>query len=223
MGQRLTLNQFTRVIAQLEPKTEAAAVRGFRRAGAYLVRTVVVEIGQATPRAAVDTGELRNSVDITLVDGGCVVAVDSPHASVIEYGRRPGARMPPVQAIMDWMRRKGLKGKRGAFAAEFKAAKKRVLAQATAIVGRSAARASQKQDRAGHEDAALRGMAFAMARGIGKHGIAPRHYFRKAFDRATPVMVRMVNLEMARAGWKVKPGAIKALEQALGIAGRQAR
>ncbi len=35
-----------------------------------------------------------------------------PYASVIEYGRRPGARRPPVQALIPWVRDKmGLQGK----------------------------------------------------------------------------------------------------------------
>jgi hypothetical protein len=127
--------------------------------------------------------------------------------------------MPPVQAIMDWMRRKGLKGKRGAFTSQFKAAKKRVLAQATAVVGRSAARASQRQDRAGFEDAALRSMAFVMARGIQKNGIAPRHYFRKAWDRSVDRMTAVLCDEIVKAGWRSTPKGRAHIRSELAAAG----
>jgi len=202
---RLTLGQFHNMVTKLDAATEARAVIGMRRAGAYLNRTVVVEIGQTKPNPAVDTGELRSSVGVTVIPGGCIVSVDAPHAGVIEHGRRPGGRMPPVQAIMDWMRRKGIRGKRGAFTSQFKAAKKRVLAQATAVVGRTAARASARGDKAGHEDAALRAMAFVMASAIAKNGIAPRHYFRNAWDRSVERMTAVLCDEIVKAGWRSTP------------------
>ncbi len=31
---------------------------------------------------------------------------DAPHAAVVEHGRRPGARRPPLGPIVDWVRRK---------------------------------------------------------------------------------------------------------------------
>ncbi len=49
---------------------------------------------------------------------GAVLLNDAPHASVIEFGRRPGARRPPLSAIIGWVRRKlGIRGKRGKAAA----------------------------------------------------------------------------------------------------------
>jgi len=209
MARRLSLNQFQAVIAKLDSQTEKAAIRGFRRAGAFFLRTLVVEIGQTSPHPAVDTGELRNSADITIVPDGCIVAVDAPHAPVIEYGRRPGGRMPPVQAIADWMRRKRIG--RDIVAKQ----RKSIRRQATALIGKSAARAALKADRAGLEEQAYRQAAFMMARAIQRNGIAPRHYFRKAWDRSVERMTFIITHEIATAGWRPTPAAKRKLEAAL--------
>lgn len=105
MTQRLTLDQFSAWLAKQGPKLDQAAVRGMRKAGAFLVAETVRQIDRAEPRPAVDTGELRNSANLTPHPDGAIVSVDAPHAAFVEYGRRPG-RMPPPQPIEDWLRRK---------------------------------------------------------------------------------------------------------------------
>ncbi len=70
------------------------------------------------PRPPVDRSTYRREWHFDDTREGASVYNSSPHAGVIEYGRRPGARMPPLAAIEAWVHRKGLvlgvtkKGKR---------------------------------------------------------------------------------------------------------------
>lgn len=61
-------------------------------------------------RGAVNTGNYRRRWKAEVLRGerlpGAVVANDTPYAGVIEYGRRAGARMPPVDALARWAQRK---------------------------------------------------------------------------------------------------------------------
>ncbi len=196
MTKRLSLTQFQHWMTQATPELQKAGVRGMRKAGLFLHRTVVIEISQTKPRAAVDTGELRNSVNATPVPDGALVSVDAPHAPVLEYGRRPNSRMPPIQPIMDWMRRTG------AGRQIIDTSRKRIARQAIKTIGRSAAIQSMRADKSALQEAALRSAAFVMARAIAKNGIAPRHYFAKAWTRSESMMVNQLLLEIAKTGWK---------------------
>jgi len=178
----MSLTQFQAFIGKLDAKTEAAAVRGFRRAAAFLHGRVVLEIKQAQPHPAVDTGELANSVNTTMIPGGAIVSVDAPHAPVMEYGRRAGSRMPPVDAIADWVRRKGLAG---------------------------APRAGKRS--AASYESAIRGIAFVIARSIAQKGVVPRAFFRKAWDRSVSSMAILVSSEIVGAGWRATPSARRKL------------
>ena len=43
-----------------------------------------------------------------------IIGFDAPHASTMEFGRSPGARQPPVDAIEEWVNLKlGVSGKEG--------------------------------------------------------------------------------------------------------------
>lgn len=53
---------------------------------------------------SVDTGKLLRSIDIDYEEGRVVMRV--PYADFVEYGRRPGAKMPPFNVIRTWARRK---------------------------------------------------------------------------------------------------------------------
>jgi len=74
--------------------------------------------GQVTVRTPVNTGKLRASIthSITSQFPNLIGVVGSPlpYAPVMEEGRRPGAKMPPVGAIQHWVIRKlGIRGKEG--------------------------------------------------------------------------------------------------------------
>lgn len=54
----------------------------------------------------VNTANYRRGWQARDLDTGAVIYNDVPYAAIIEGGRRPGARMPPVQIILDWVRKK---------------------------------------------------------------------------------------------------------------------
>lgn len=91
------------------PKAQvAAAVTAIRLTVATVgVRLVQEAISAANP-PPVDRGTYRRNWRTANVPGGARIYNPSAHASVIEDGRRAGARMPPPAVIGEWARRKGL-------------------------------------------------------------------------------------------------------------------
>jgi hypothetical protein len=78
------------------------------------------------------------------------------YADVIEYGRKPGAKMPPVKAIEQWIRIKPLKlrNRQGEFI------------KAT--------------------ESAIKSAAFAIAKSIGENGIEGINYYQDAINDTWP-------------------------------------
>jgi hypothetical protein len=74
------------------------------------------------------------------------------YADVIEFGRRPGAKMPPVKPIEDWIRLKPLKlrNRQGEFIKS--------------------------------TESAIKSAAFAIAKSIGEKGIEGIYYYTEAID-----------------------------------------
>ena len=66
--------------------------------------------GQVSTRAPVNVGPLRDSITHQIITPfpNLVGSVGSPlvYAPVMEYGRKPGGKMPPVDAIKLWVIRK---------------------------------------------------------------------------------------------------------------------
>lgn len=104
--QRVTLSQFARICATLEPRLRRAVVRGLQSAAQRHAGLIVEEIDHAEPHPAVDTNALRNSVFVRNVRDGAVVEVQAPHAGPIDRGTRPF--FPPIQPLAEWAARKGL-------------------------------------------------------------------------------------------------------------------
>lgn len=173
----VSITQFQRILVQMTPKIRDACIRGLRSGALILHRTVVIEIGQSTPYPAVDTGELRNSVDTEFTDQGAIVDVKAPHAAVMEHGARPFR--PPLAPLIEWVKRKGL---------------------ARGSLGTKPRGTSREVWRSREEAEAVR-IARAVQRKIAKDGIAPRHYFAKAVVRANPMIRAEVDLELARLGY----------------------
>ena len=67
---------------------------------------IVQQIISSENPQPVDRGTYRRSFQVDDVPGGAVMYNFAPHAAIIEEGRRPGARMPPVEAIFSWVVRK---------------------------------------------------------------------------------------------------------------------
>lgn len=70
-------------------------------------RLIQEEIADVQPHVPVDRGTYRREWHFDDVPHGAVVYNSASHAAIIEDGRRPG-RMPPVDVIAAWVRRKKL-------------------------------------------------------------------------------------------------------------------
>lgn len=84
---------------------------------------------EARRLAPVDLGRLRDSIrpGVRLEGQRAVALVNAgaPYAAVMERGRRRGARMPPVAALVPWVRRKlGIADRRKARSVAFVVARK---------------------------------------------------------------------------------------------------
>jgi len=69
-------------------------------------RLVQEEIQGVSPRKPVDRGTYRRAFRFEDIPHGAMVYNFAPHAPIIELGRRPGARMPPLAEILAWVKRK---------------------------------------------------------------------------------------------------------------------
>lgn len=100
---------------RLGPAFKAAALRGTQRTALR----AVAELQQATsvapsphprgvggPGGAVNTGNFKRSWRWGKLPDGASVYNMAPYAGVVEYGRRPGATMPPTRPIAQWIQRK---------------------------------------------------------------------------------------------------------------------
>ena len=119
---KVPLGQLARTLYGLKERGEKAYKRGLRSA-AMRARTIMdaatVTAPPASPngtRGAVNTGAYRRAWKVEPTADGIHIYSLSPYAGVIEYGRRPGARMPPSypeDVIARWAQRKlGLPYKR---------------------------------------------------------------------------------------------------------------
>ena len=119
--------------------------------------------GQVRVRTPVNQGALRNSLNHQIVSPfpNLVGSVGSPlqYAETMEFGRKPGSRLPPVDAIELWVYRKGI-----------------------------------ERDRE-----KTRGVAWAIAKHIAKHGIEGRHMFQEGFEAAEPYVNQLFGGAVARA------------------------
>lgn len=119
---KVPLGQLAKSLYGLKERGEAAYKRGLRSA-AMRARTIMDAATITAPPAsangtqgAVNTGAYRRAWKVEPIEDGIHVYSLSPYAGVIEYGRRPGARMPPTypeDVIARWAQRKlGLPYKR---------------------------------------------------------------------------------------------------------------
>ena len=53
------------------------------------------------------TGDLQKSIS-GIVEGKSISIFASEYWYVVNYGRTPGKKMPPIRRIMDWMKIKGI-------------------------------------------------------------------------------------------------------------------
>lgn len=70
-------------------------------------RAVEAEFSTLT-QVPVDRGNYRRDFRFEKTKDGATMYNFAFYAAIIEWGRRPGAKMPPIQAIFEWVQRKGI-------------------------------------------------------------------------------------------------------------------
>lgn len=157
MGRRFEYSDYAKELRK-DGELVARAVETIRRTvKLHGPRAVQAEIADA-PRPPVDRGTYRRSWRFDDIPDGATMYNFSAYGSIIEDGRRPGTKMPPLAVIEDWVRRKGIgrqygpdqKGKR---------------------------KVSRKLN-----DSEIRGIAFVIARAIKARGIEGLHIMELAAE-----------------------------------------
>jgi hypothetical protein len=151
-----------RYMRNLTPKMEAE----LRRAVSNTARVMEGDAKKFTP---VDQGRLRSSIYTEYDSDGLGATVRpslTPIDIVMEMGRKPGSRMPPVSALIPWVHRHHMTP--------------RIRAKNVFVMGRNVGReaATNAYDRN------VRSIAFLIARSIARKGTRPRRYMQLAADRA---------------------------------------
>lgn len=141
--------------------------------------------GESPP--PVDRGTYRRSFKASDVDGGVVLYNFAPHAPVIERGRRPNGRMPPVDVIAAWVRRKGI-------GSTFVGPVRQAVRATSALGGRKKTVGGRK----GAVAAQQRGIAFLIARKIAKRGLPAHHIMDRTVEQLTPIVEKAIEEALGR-------------------------
>lgn len=109
-------------------------------------------------------GNLVRSSRILIRKDEQLVEYNAGYAYYAEMGRKPG-KWPPIQPILDWVHKRGLGG----------------------------TYSIKTKKRAGNYDSQIkqdRGIAFVIARSIGKKGTRPHPYLGPAFEKEKPFFIQ---------------------------------
>lgn len=190
----VSLEEFGIEIEKLPKRMERTIIKGLRFGARRLQVFTAVEISNAQPRPAVDTGGLKRSTRVDRKPTGAEVTVDAPHAAAIEHGTRP--HWPPLAPLVRWVIRKGL----------VKGGPSRAAQRRAEFIGpltsRQAAARERAQERVSEHVEEAEEVARAIQMKIAREGTAPRRYFMKAFERMLPEMINKIeqDLEDTRLG-----------------------
>lgn len=99
----MSISQWSKEMKKLGKNFKPTVLRGMR-SGA--LRTIPLLQQRTRDVGAVDTGNYLRRWRTRAISNGVEVTNSAPYAAVIEYGRRPGARFPPISAIRRWAKLK---------------------------------------------------------------------------------------------------------------------
>ena len=171
----ITVTGVKELVAKYPLAVRAGAETGIEKAILLLENAVKTKIqeGRSPHGATVATGTLLGSVfsemrGSTVAPYG-IVAVSPPadrYALVVETGRRPGARMPPAEALVIWVRQK---------------LRDLISAQTVTFTKAERGQLSRGQVRQSRRRSKELSAAWLIARSIGKKGFPGVHMFGNAF------------------------------------------
>jgi hypothetical protein len=138
-------------------------------------------------RPPVDRGTYRRSFKAQKVAGGAVFYNSAPYASIIELGRRKGAKMPPIDVILAWVKRKRI----GATLVG-------PVQPGRKVYSRLGARAKAPNARKLAVEARQRGIALMIARKISARGLPALHVLGITEEALTPIVEKAVDDALGR-------------------------
>lgn len=149
--------------------TLQAAMQGLRKGGLAIVADAKANLKD---NGSVVTGQLRASGKVQAVEGSpdeidagfFSQGSEKGYAAAVEYGRRAG-KMPPVDMLMEWMRKRTSKSK----------------ALQSAIIHMEGRRV--RRETAYTKDDLLRSAAWGLAKWIAKKGTKPHPFFAPAVEK----------------------------------------
>jgi hypothetical protein len=97
--------EFEHAIEHQSNRMYAGLVRVCRNAASY-GRSKAMQLSRAIGFRA--SGTYERSFVVVPTPDGAILANSAEHAGIVELGRRPGRRPPPVQVILLWMQEKGM-------------------------------------------------------------------------------------------------------------------
>jgi hypothetical protein len=110
--QVFTASEWARWMGSLGRRADAAGQHGLVVASMRVRPVLDKATSHAIPASdngtdgAVNVGTYRRSWQTEVTPGRLAVFNRSSYAGIIEYGRRPGSRMPPREAVARWAQRK---------------------------------------------------------------------------------------------------------------------
>ena len=173
MPVKVDLPGLSALIRKVGKAAPAAVLRGLL-SGALRAQAIMQARGDEA--GVFDRGEYRRGWKARATARGAVVENVAPHAPIVEEGRRPGARMPPVDVIERWTRRK-------------------LSVAHVPKTGKHKGMPRRRKLRA--EEA--RGIAFVVARAIARRGLPAKHVLRDATSALAWMVAGEVRRELTRA------------------------
>lgn len=171
--QIIGLEEQLRKIGNFGPLLNKHLVQGMEKATKYTVSKIVpgVPVGVSA--------RLKNSIGSEIKTEGIGSVVgrvgsslkDEEYPAVMEFGRKPGAKMPPPDALVRWVHVKGLAGTYSIKTRRRQGGKKRQA----------------------NEDLAV---AWMIARAISRKGIKGKFYMKQGLEKARPATPKFFKREM---------------------------
>lgn len=193
-----------RKLNKLSKVSRKQTVEALQESARFGVAAIQKKIDTTKPHKPVDTGQYRRAWYARNDQDGAVIRNSEKYAIIIEVGRRPGAKMPPFQPILEWVIRKKLaakkpkkkgKPKQGTGPDPLAGLRNRARQKARGAGGfkppkRKKRGRRQKKKLDEHAKAIL--IAKAIQKNIKKKGIRPK----KPAERALPLMQRFLGQEL---------------------------
>jgi hypothetical protein len=167
-----------------KPKQVLDAVRLTVRS--HAPRLALEAVARVRPHQPVDRGTYRRSFKVENLPTGVSFYNYSPHAGIIELGRRPGARMPPIEVIEAWVWRK------------FRVQLAQARREAGKVLGARKKDYAKQRVILDAESQAVKRMAFLVARKIKSKGLPAHRIMKQVEDQLKPMVHKAIRDALAK-------------------------